>query len=527
MNGVRGIRLENKDLDAEFRQALALLATARNNDTKSVSLKFQGKGKRQVRVGYIRETPVWKTAYRMVLDGDSALLQGWAIVENTSENDWNEVELTLISGRPISFVMDLYQPMFVRRPLLQAQLPSGAAPRIHDRALLTRPPLAQRPFVTSVVPVVDDSRGFGGGGAFSSGGGFGGGNFGGAGTESAPLDPSQGVNVKAKAGDVGELFQYSIKELVTLKRRRSAMLPIVNQKVGSEKLSIYTRHSGLKNPYHSLRLKNTTKLHLMQGPITIFDDDTYAGDAQIGHVAPAGERLISYALDLETDIVQGTDKTVQSIDAIKLLRKGVIEVARLEQRISPYRVINSAAKTKTVLIEHPVSIDGSQLKKPAKPTESTRSYHRFAVVTKHQQSIDFEVIFESSNKTEALVAQLEDTEIVQMLELKQLAGDVKQLFREMLKARARVGRAKLQLEALEGQVRSIHAEQQRIRQNIDNLDRTSELYQRYVKKLNTQEDQLEQLKEKRVENMSSLLELENSLQELTGEAPKDDVFGDG
>ena len=114
---VTSIKLANEKLDSELRKALALLASSHDTDKKTVTLNFLGHGKRQVRVGYIQETPVWKTSYRLLVDDENPpLLQGWAIVENTTENDWSGVNLALVSGRPISFVMDLYQPLYVARP---------------------------------------------------------------------------------------------------------------------------------------------------------------------------------------------------------------------------------------------------------------------------------------------------------------------------------------------------------------------------------------------------------------------------
>ncbi|HPP53939.1 MAG TPA: hypothetical protein PK777_13380, partial [Thermoguttaceae bacterium] len=131
---ISAIKLINEKMDSELNKALAVLATARDVDKKSVVLRFSGEGKRQGRVGYILETPVWKTSYRLVLeDGKPAILQGWAIVENTTEEDWNEVSLALMSGRPISFQMDLYQPLYVPRPWEKLELYASLRPRVYEQ----------------------------------------------------------------------------------------------------------------------------------------------------------------------------------------------------------------------------------------------------------------------------------------------------------------------------------------------------------------------------------------------------------
>ncbi len=130
------IKLVNAQLDKEFRQALAVLALGHDAEKKSVTLRFTGQGQRPVRVGYIQNTPIWKTSYRLVLsDEGKPKLQGWAIVENTTEEDWHDVQLTLVSGRPVSFIMNLYDPLYVQRPLVQPDLFAGLRPQVYGQAL--------------------------------------------------------------------------------------------------------------------------------------------------------------------------------------------------------------------------------------------------------------------------------------------------------------------------------------------------------------------------------------------------------
>src|SRR5205814_3318235 len=122
--------------DSELRQTLHTLALGHATDKKTVSLNYLSNGKRAVRVGYIQETPIWKTSYRLVLkDNEAPFLQGWAIVENTTEEDWNKVDLTLVSGRPISFIMDLYQPLYIPRPVVQPELYASLRPQNYDQNL--------------------------------------------------------------------------------------------------------------------------------------------------------------------------------------------------------------------------------------------------------------------------------------------------------------------------------------------------------------------------------------------------------
>src|SRR5262249_56396019 len=110
---------------------LEVLAGGHDHQKKSVTLDFTGEGPRPVRVGYVTESPVWKTSYRLAVNKDKLFLQGWGIVENTTDEDWKDVRLGLVSGRPISFQMDLYEPLFVPRPMVWHNLFASLQPQTY------------------------------------------------------------------------------------------------------------------------------------------------------------------------------------------------------------------------------------------------------------------------------------------------------------------------------------------------------------------------------------------------------------
>ena len=133
---IQEVRFQDAKTRADLEKALALLASAKDLDKKTVAVHFTGAGRRRVRVGYLQETPVWKTSYRLSLgDAKEHLLQGWAVVENTTDADWNNVTLSLVSGRPITFAMDLYTPLYVTRPEAQLELYQSLRPQTYDMAM--------------------------------------------------------------------------------------------------------------------------------------------------------------------------------------------------------------------------------------------------------------------------------------------------------------------------------------------------------------------------------------------------------
>src|SRR6267142_2242728 len=134
---VTRLDLEDPTLQEELGKALTALAESRGQDKKPVTINFQGEGERLVRVGYVVETPIWKTSYRLLFGQPNTkpMLQGWAIVENQTDNDWENVELSLVSGRPISFIQELYQPLYIPRPVVYPELFASLRPQTYEAGM--------------------------------------------------------------------------------------------------------------------------------------------------------------------------------------------------------------------------------------------------------------------------------------------------------------------------------------------------------------------------------------------------------
>jgi prefoldin subunit 5 len=501
------IKLLNPQLDAEFRKALALLATGHDNEKKTVTLEFLGQGKRRVQVAYIAETPVWKTSYRLVLTDDKPpYLQGWAIVENTTDDDWTNVDLALVSGRPISFTMDLYQSLYVPRPEEKLELFSSLRPQVYQQDLGRRfavaaaaaKPADERAIVAEAAPAAPArayKRSYGGGGMYIR----------------PDLDIQRGVQAAARGGEVGELFQYQIATPVTLARQQSAMLPIVGESLKAEKVSVYNRQVQEKHPLAGLKLTNSTKLHLMQGPITVFDGNAYAGDAMIRDLAPGAERLISYAIDLETEVAVEAKSRPEQLVSVTLAR-GTMTVTRKLTRTQEYTVRNAGRRAKQLLVEQPAEADWN-LVRPAKPAEKTRDQYRFALEAKPAATTALVVEEERVEHQLTALTNVEDASIQLYLSATTVSPKVKQALTEIVKRKGAIADAERKCAELERQAQEITTEQSRIRQNMERLDRTGDLYQRYVKKFSDQEDQLERLRTEATQARTQLDTLRKSLNE--------------
>ncbi|MCS7046753.1 MAG: hypothetical protein NZO58_10385, partial [Gemmataceae bacterium] len=136
MEDILGVRFLNPTLESEFQRALRVLAQSHDTQKKTVSLSFTGVGKRAVRVGYVVERPLWKTSYRLRIEPNGKIfMQGWAMVENTSDDDWNNVRMVLVSGRPISYQMNLYEPIYIPRPVVEPEMFASLRPPLYGGAL--------------------------------------------------------------------------------------------------------------------------------------------------------------------------------------------------------------------------------------------------------------------------------------------------------------------------------------------------------------------------------------------------------
>ncbi|HSS30039.1 MAG TPA: hypothetical protein VLL06_03385 [Nitrospiraceae bacterium] len=494
---IQRIKLMNSALNAELHQALAVLTTNHDAQKKTVSITFDGTGNRQARVAYLTETPVWKTTYRLVLDEDKApYLQGWAIVENQTAQDWHHVKLSLVSGRPISFAMDLYQPLYNPRPIVQPELYANLRPQTYGDAMDELKPMASAPAARSdmkkerllgkLAQGFAPSRSNAAAEAIASDMGIG--------------SLEEGVASLAMAEDKGELFEYRIDQPVTLAKHTSALLPIIGQTLQGHKVSLYNQRVNAKHPLNGYRLKNTSSLHLMQGPITLFDSGTYAGDARIEDLSPGQDRLISYALDLKTEVEPTLEGGTQELATVSL-KKGTMLISRRMIEDRTYYVKNRDAKAKTVLIEQPYRADW-KLVEPKEPTERTRDLYRFSVAVEAGKSTILRVKEMLPVQESLLLMNSGIDQIVYYQQAKEVSPKVKEALQHVVQLRSKLDDVRAQRTRLDQRTAEITAEHGRIRENMQRLQQNSELYNRYVKKLDQQETELEKLR-KDIENLKN------------------------
>jgi hypothetical protein len=307
--------------------------------------------------------------------------------------------------------------------------------------------------------------------------------------EKDALKLQQGVASAATTTDLGEYFQYIIEKPVSLPRQKSALLPIVNQKVEGAKVSIYNQNVHAKFPLLGLRFKNTTKLHLTQGPVTVFEDDSYAGDARIADLQPGETRLLSYAIDLGTEVAPEVRNPADNLLAVKVF-KGILHSTHKLRQTKVYTVKNRSEHDRVVLIEHPYRAD-FQLVSPPKADERTRDLYRFQLKVEPNQSLTREVVEEQTRTDQIALTNSADDTIRFFLRSSASSPKVKKALEEALSLKHALAETQNAIALEERALKVIEQDQARMRANMERVPPTSEAYKRYLKKFDDQETEIE------------------------------------
>ncbi len=538
---VQRLRFLNAIMESEFRKALETLAQGHDSQKKSVSIHFAGQGKRNVKVGYVVENPIWKTSYRLVLpplvkkdekkaEEKKPYLQGWAVVENQTDEDWNGVRMALISGRPISFQMNLYDALFIKRPVVEPELFASLRPVAYSGGLQKN-----LDDLKSVIRKQDRLRIQAETGRRRAGGIAESDKeekameeleksvtFGSVAKDKLKLDDNdltKGVTSAASASKLGDYFQYSIDHAVNLPRQKSALLPIVTKDVESERVSIYNERTHAKFPLLGLVFKNTTGMHLSQGPITVYEGSTYAGDARILDLQKDEQRLLSYAIDLGSEVHAVADPDGGKITSLKSV-KGILQTTTKQIDKKTYTIVNRGDQERTVIIEHPNRTDFTLTSKE-KPWETARDVHRFKTKVPAGKTIPFIVTEERILKQEFQLSNLDDDAIRIFLSAPATSPAVKKALEKAMELRGKVATIQREIQQTERQLKVITDDQDRLRKNLKEMPPEADAYKRYLKKFDQQETEIENLQKQVMtlqdEEHSRRKEFESFLANLTVE----------
>jgi hypothetical protein len=610
LNPATSVRIVDHDLQLEVGKYLGLIASAREQDVRRMTVSTAGAGERNLYVSYISEVPIWKTTYRIVLPSKPdkrPLLQGWAIIDNTVGEDWNGVDLSLVAGAPHSFIQQLSEPYYGRRPVVPLPESVALSPQTHGAAMTggngnlvgtvndasgaavagatvrlldqNQAPIAltvsdsqgrysfsglatQEQYhvefsstgfsktlmaadvgpgenslnatlnVGSVAETVEVRAGtntletdsaevsalgsnagkmrvarqphvYGAGGGTGVGGGVSvdGGNLDmyASGFRPGMINNSiSAMTAAANGQDLGDLFEYKLKDKVTLKKNQSALVPIAQTEIEAEKISLWSGMRGSGRPLRGLWLKNTSSLTLDGGSFSVLESEVFAGEGLTDPIKPGERRIVSYATDLGLLVEAAGASEPQHVQRVKISKGVMTQTSELRER-TVYTVKNQDDTARTLVIEHPARPDWKLIAGTREPEERAPGTYRFRIDAPAKATSSLPV---EESRTLDMVYQLSslnDTQVEIFLRQRTITPDVAQALQKITAQKAVVAKFEEQMQNQQDDIDKIVDDQGRLRENMKALRGSSEeksLLQRYTKQLDDQETQIEGLRKK-------------------------------
>jgi hypothetical protein len=524
------VRVAEKEVNEEVGKYLGLVASTRDQDLRRMTISTAGDGERDLLVSYISEVPVWKSTYRIVIPNEGKpLLQGWAIVDNTVGEDWRNVELALVAGAPQSFVQELSQPYYTRRPVVP--LPENAllSPQTHEATLEEQTPIPPPPPPSAASPKDSNAAlmrpnagltmyeqmgmaskssryspaGSAGGVASGSGPGVGGGTGGGmyqrggGGGDKKWLDEDvaslESATSTAQTRDLGDLFEYKLKDRVTIRKNQSALVPILQSRIDAEKVSVWNPSES--SVLRALWVNNTSDLTLDGGSFNVLEGEAFAGEGLMDPIKPGEKRILSYAADLGV-LVDAKQKAENQHVTKVIIAHGTMTQMTQERQENTYTIRNRDAAARTVVIEHPARA-GWKLTDDVTPAESSASFHRFRLTVEPKKTTELTVKEYRPISNSYQLTNVTDDQVKYFLVQKMINVETERALRKVILQKNDIAQIDATIAGRKTQISSISDDQQRVRENMKALKGGAEekaLVERYVKELNEQEDRMQSLR---------------------------------
>lgn len=524
LSDVKSVKLLEDGTRKDLNEFANATASTRRRDAKTITITSNGTGQREMIVSYTIAAPIWKTTYRVVLDeAGKPFFQGWAIVDNVSDEDWENVQLSLVSGSPISFIQQLQKPFYRYRPVIPLPRDLQLNPQIYEpqnnqiNNNINKEMNEQLPSGTnfnSLLKTTPTNRPEALSGGFQVDGASGSentflidGQETGTKVSDALTSGNSGVTTAATGDEIGDLFQYRIAQPVTVMRDRSALIPIIQTQMDGERVSVYNETVRQDRPFSGVLLKNMTNLTLESGSLTVIDGNAYAGEALMERLKPKEQRLISFALDLGTHVRVRNNADREPAKIIKVVN-GVFQVHYFQTSEKTYQISNQTERPKVLYIEYPIQ-DGWVLSDDSpKPDYTTQRYYRFRVELKGLEDKELKISVRQPLMESYQLTSLSKTDLSLFVSRKYIDESTRAKLEKLIDLRSKIAEIDNKLNSFDDEIEKIEADQKRLRENIEALSKTAEaktLIARYITKAGEQETRLEDMeKERRTLNAEKL-----------------------
>jgi hypothetical protein len=300
----------------------------------------------------------------------------------------------------------------------------------------------------------------------------------------------------AAGSELGNLFEYRIKEPVTLKKNQSALVPIINAEIRAEKVSLWSQGSGSGRPLRAIWINNSSGLTLDAGSITVIDGNAFAGEGLIEALEAGERRLVSYGADLGV-LVRTTSTPAPSRIARLRARDGFIIQETENRDETIYTARNEEATPATLVIEHRQRAGWKLAEGSPVPEETSPSAYRFRTVIEPRKESTLTVREVRVGQTRISAGDVDDTLVASIAAAGFSAVELEKVMRPVLERRAALAAIDRQVQELTERQRAITSDQERVRENMKALRGSREerqLLQRYTRQLDDQESQLDAIR---------------------------------
>jgi len=462
---ISSVKFKDPAVEKDLERALDLIAASRNSLSRQLLVNLPGSGRRNISISYVIPSPVWKVSYRLDLGASRPLFQGWAIIDNDSDTDWNNIELSLVAGRPASFIQELYPPYYVYRPVLPLSIAGAAPAASYDTAKFTSDAFADETEARK-----EDAR------AVPQ-------------RAPAPAEPMARSRLSSESiltggvanafdGNIaGGQFEFTLKNPVSLNRRMSAMFPLVESNVEARKILIYSGTG--RFPRLGAELTNTSKMKLPAGPIAVFDGGVYSGDALIEFWNENEKRLISFGEDLS--VTASTGNASANVISKVNVSLGVMTITRHVNFTRTYTFLNSGSGSRQLVTEHSKTVN-TELVSP-KADEQTASAYRFNVTLPANRETVLTVTEQRPISERITLLPLRLEALISYSSNQEIPTNVRQAFAKAVELKRSSDAADAAVKEITERRERLFSDQDRIRKNLEAAGNQTQQGQEYLKRL--------------------------------------------
>ncbi|HKS88577.1 MAG TPA: hypothetical protein VJR70_03975, partial [Stellaceae bacterium] len=462
------------------------VAAHRTQGRRQLTLRLHGTGRRTVRVGYVVAMPLWKASYRLSLAADpqaaTARLQGWAILENFSGRGWYGIELTLLSGNPVTFRQALYESYYVPRPVVPVESGSHVLPPKDTGAVVPggfamdeqgvrQKAALQRRDAENMAKAMS------------------------APAPAAPAPPPGLASVAAAAAEEeATQIAFTAPGTVDVEAGQSLVLPLLDRELPARRIDLYQPATDLRHPLAAIELKNDSGGGLPAGVLTLYQQTTkdgarYLGDARLAALPAGDKRLLSYAVDTKVTIDR-TAKEAQPIIRAKIA-DGVLHIGRALRWTTEYRVKSNAPAAPSLIIEQPRRAGAELVQPDPKTIELAAGAYRIPLPLPAAGQTSLAVVEQQPVEETIRLLDIKDDRLGALVSSSEIEPRLRQALETLADRRKEVGHQHAALDRLKQQRAQLVNDETRLRNNIAVLGGDPALKKRMLDKFAETETAIE------------------------------------